>query len=341
MRQGASDLHLTAGCPPVLRIDGDLVFVEGWQALRPEDIRSFVEAALNEEQLRRLAEERDLDLPLVVPGLARFRANAYHQQGCCALAIRVIPRAIPTIEELRLPPVVSSLALRARGLVLVTGPTGTGKSTTLAAMIGHINRHRRAHVVTIEDPIEYQHTHGRSIINQRELGVDVLSFAGGLRAALREDPDVIMVGEMRDLDTTITALTAAETGHLVLASMHTRDAASTVDRIIDQFPPYQQTQVRTMLAATLEAVIAQQLLPRTGGRGRTVAVEVMVATAAVRNLIREGKTHMIPNAISTGGRYGMQTMDQALRDLYHGGEVTYEDAVSRAFNPDELSRLIA
>ncbi|MEW5933508.1 MAG: type IV pilus twitching motility protein PilT [Bacillota bacterium] len=329
------------GCPPVLRIDGDLVFVEGWQALRPEDVRSFVEAALSEEQLRRLAEERDLDLPLVVPGLARFRVNAYHQQGCCALAIRVIPRAIPTIEELRLPPVVSSLALRARGLVLVTGPTGTGKSTTLAAMIGHINRHRRAHVVTIEDPIEYQHTHGRSIINQRELGVDVLSFAGGLRAALREDPDVIMVGEMRDLDTTITALTAAETGHLVLASMHTRDAASTVDRIIDQFPPYQQTQVRTMLAATLEAVIAQQLLPRTGGRGRVVAVEVMVATAAVRNLIREGKTHMIPNAISTGGRYGMQTMDQALRDLYHGGEVTYEDAVSRAFNPDELSRLIA
>lgn len=309
--------------------------------MRPEDIRSFVEAALNEEQLRRLAEERDLDLPLVVPGLARFRVNAYHQQGCCALAIRVIPRAIPTIEELRLPPVVSSLALRPRGLVLVTGPTGTGKSTTLAAMIGHINRHRRAHVVTIEDPIEYQHTHGRSIINQRELGVDVLSFAGGLRAALREDPDVIMVGEMRDLDTTITALTAAETGHLVLASMHTRDAASTVDRIIDQFPPYQQTQVRTMLAATLEAVIAQQLLPRTGGRGRVVAVEVMVATAAVRNLIREGKTHMIPNAISTGGRYGMQTMDQALRDLYHGGEVTYEDAVSRAFNPDELSRLIA
>ena len=300
-----------------------------------------MQAILGEEQQRRLQEDRDIDLPLTVPGLSRFRVNVYFQQGSCAIAIRVIPGQIPTIEELRLPPVLKALALRPRGLILVTGPTGSGKSTTLAAMVGYINGQRSAHIITIEDPIEYQHTHGRSIINQRELGTDVRSFAGGLRGALREDPDVIMVGEMRDLDTTITALTAAETGHLVLASMHTRDAASTVDRIIDQFPPYQQLQARTMLAATLEAVIAQQLLPKAGGRGRVVATEVMVVTAAIRNLIRETKTHMIPNAISTGNRHGMQTMDQALRELYHAGEVTFEDVVARAFNPDELGRLIA
>jgi len=341
IKEGASDLHLTVGCPPALRIDGQLRFLTALPVLKPADTLEFLKTLLTQEQMERLDKERDLDFPYAIPGVSRFRINAYHQRGCHAIAIRTIPKDVPTIEELGLPSTLKGLALRPRGLVLVTGPTGVGKTTTLASMVKEVNRSKCIHIVTVEDPIEYLHAHERSIVNQRELGTDVKTFASGLRSALREDPDVIMVGEMRDLETTTTALTAAETGHLVMASMHTRDAASTVDRVIDQFPSYQQQQIRTMLSVTLEAVISQQLLVRRGGKGRVAALEIMIATPAVRNLIREGKTHMIPNVIQTSTRFGMQTMDQALKDLCLHGIITYEEAMSHAFNPDELAKLLA
>lgn len=338
--RGASDLHLTAGCHPAIRIDGKLQFLTDFAVLTPDHTAKIVASSLKAEQRERLESQLDLDLPFSIPGVSRFRVNVYHQRGSLGLAIRVIPAEVPSLEELGMPSVLKKLAGRRSGLVLVTGPTGVGKSTTLAAMIREINQNTSQHVITIEDPVEYLHHHDRSIVNQRELGSDVRTFASGLRSALREDPDVIMVGEMRDLETTETALIAAETGHLVMASLHTRDAASTVDRIIDQFPSHQQSQIRTMLSGVLEGVVSQQLLVRRSGKGRVAALEIMISTSAIRNLIREGKSHMLTGVIQTGTRFGMQTMDQGLGDLYKAGRISYDDAMRSAFDPEELSKII-
>ncbi len=368
----ASDLHLTAGVRPTLRIWGRLVPIPHYPVLTPEDTYQLAYSMMNAFQKQKFERTWELDLSYGVSGLGRFRVNVYRQRGAVGVAIRVIPHQIPTLEELNLPPILVELTRRPRGLILVTGPTGQGKSTTLAAMIDRINGERSCHIVTIEDPIEYLHEHKRSIVNQRELGFDTQSFPNALRAALREDPDVIMIGEMRDLETIALALTAAETGHLVLATLHTGTASQSVDRIIDVFPPHQQQQVRVQLASVLEAVISQQLLPnqlflrrygslerlvaarqegsvRTAVRawptleeiGRVPAVEVMIATPAIRNLIREGKVHQIDSAIQTGRECGMQTMDQSLRDLYERGLISFEDALARAVRPDELRKMIA
>ena len=336
----ASDLHLTAGAPPMLRQRGRLVALENYPRLTPEDTREFIYSILTTEQRRRLETDLQLDFAYVVPGRARFRVNAYFQRGAVAAAFRLIPSEIVAIDSLGLPPIVHELTRRPRGLVLVTGPTGSGKSTTLAAMIDEINQTREEHIVTIEDPIEFVHAHKRCIINQRELGNDATSFASALKAALRQDPDVILVGEMRDLDTISTALTVAETGHLVFATLHTQDAPQTIDRIIDVFPPAQQAQIRVQLSVTLQGVITQQLLPTADGAGRCVACEVLVPTAAVRNLIREGKIHQIPSVIQTGSAHGMQSMDSALATLVRAGTITQELAESRSSSPDELRRLL-
>ncbi len=340
VKDGASDLHLTVGCSPALRINGRLGFLNDLPVLKPEDTVRYTRQLLRDDQQERFLDQLDLDLPHVIPGLSHFRINIYHQKGHQGIAIRVIPGKVPSLQELEMPGVLRELALKQRGLVIVTGPTGVGKSTTLAAMIREINRVRSAHIVTIEDPIEYVHEHGQCMINQREKGRDVRSFPAGLRSALREDPDVIMVGEMRDLETMDTALTASETGHLVLASLHTRDAASTVDRIIDQFPAHQQQQVRTVLSIALEGVISQQLLVRRSGKGRVAAIEVMVASPAVRNIIREGKTHLIPTQIQTGGRLGMQSMEQSLKELCRRGVISEDEAMKYAFSPEDLAKTL-
>ncbi len=370
--QQGSDLHLTAGVPPLMRVWGRLVPLSGYPVLTPEDTYQLAYSMLNTLQKQKFEKNWELDLSYGVPGLGRFRVNVYRQRGAVGVAIRVIPHEVPRLEDLNLPGVLVELTRRPRGLILVTGPTGQGKSTTLAAMVNQINEERACHIVTIEDPIEYLHEHKRSVVNQRELGFDTQSFPNALRSALREDPDVVLIGEMRDLETIASALTIAETGHLVLATLHTANASQSVDRIIDVFPPHQQQQVRVQLASVLEAVISQQLLPnqlflrRFGTQeayaasrraapvatlrrtwptleeiGRVPAVEVMVATPAIRNLIREGKTHQIETAIQTGGEWGMQTMDQSLRDLYQRGLISFEDAIGKAMHPDELRKMIA
>src|SRR5579863_4023645 len=293
VKRNASDLHLTAGVPPMLRQRGRLGALEGYPKLSPEDTREFIYSILTTEQRRRLEHDLQLDFAYVVPGQARFRVNAYFQRGAVAAAFRLIPSEIVPIDSLGLPAIVHELSRRPRGLVLVTGPTGSGKTTSLASMLDEINKTRDEHIVTIEDPIEFVHAHRRCMINQRELGNDALSFAAALKAALRQDPDVILVGEMRDLETISTALTAAETGHLVFATLHTQDAPQSIDRVIDVFPAHQQQQIRVQLASALQAIVTQQLLPRAGGRGRAVACEVLVATPAIRNLIREGKVNQI------------------------------------------------
>jgi twitching motility protein PilT len=336
----ASDLHLTAGAPPMLRQRGRLLALDNYPKLTPEDTREFIYSILTTEQRRRLETDLQLDFAYVVPGRARFRVNAYFQRGAVAAAFRLIPSQIVPIDALGLPPIVHELTRRPRGLVLVTGPTGSGKSTSLAAMIDEINQTREEHIITIEDPIEFVHAHKRCVINQRELGNDATSFAAALKAALRQDPDVILVGEMRDLDTISTALTAAETGHLVFATLHTQDAPQTIDRVIDVFPAEQQSQIRVQLSVTLQGVITQQLLPTSDGAGRCAACEVLVPTSAVRNLIREGKIHQIPSVIQTGAAQGMQTMDSALATLVRAGTITPEVALSRASAPDELRRLL-
>ncbi|WP_406676381.1 type IV pilus twitching motility protein PilT [Moorella sp. ACPs] len=318
---GASDVHLSVGLPPVFRVHGELQVQRQWEPLDSEMTASLVRPMVG-ERWEVLQERGEIDLAYSLPGVSRFRVNVFHQRGSVGAAIRLIPREIPSLETLGLPPVVAELAERQHGLVLVTGPTGSGKSTTLAAMVDKINRERSCHIITLEDPIEYLHQHRRSIVNQREVGSDTQSFASALRAALRQDPDVILVGEMRDLETIATAITAAETGHLVLATLHTSSAIQSVDRIIDVFPPHQQGQVRIQLADTLEGVITQQLLPRADRKGRVAAVEVLIATPAVKNLIREGKTHQIVSSMQTGARYGMQTMDMALRQLVTRGVIT-------------------
>ncbi len=339
VQRRASDIHITAGLPPVLRIDGRLVPTE-FDKLLPSDTQTLVYAMLTDPQKQVFEESFELDFSYGVAGLGRFRVNIFLQRGSVGAALRAIPSKIPTLDELRIPKVVKSLTLKPRGLILVTGPTGSGKSTTQAACIDLINSTRDCHIITIEDPIEYLHKHKKSMVNQRELELDTKSFAKALRSVLREDPDVILIGEMRDLETIESALTIAETGHLVFATLHTNSAAGAIDRIIDVFPPHQQTQIRTMLSMNLEAVISQQLLPRAGGVGRVPAVEILIATPAVRNMIREAKSHQINAAIQTGASVGMQTMDGSLKELYMSGLITYQDAINRAFNPDELKKLI-
>lgn len=312
---GASDVHLTVASPPIMRVNGKLLKI-GEEKLLPEDSMTIIKEILTEKQIEAFEERGELDFSYSNPGLGRFRVNIYKQRGSYSMALRVVALTIPSMESLGLPLILKELAKKQRGLILVTGPTGSGKSTTLAAMIDHMNKTRNEHIITIEDPIEYLHKHEMSVVNQREIGHDSQSFANALRAALRQDPDVILVGEMRDLETISTAITAAETGHLVLSTLHTIGAAKTVDRIIDVFPPHQQQQVRIQLASVIEAVISQQILPKADGTGRVAAFEIMIANAAVRNLIREGKTHQIQTVIQTGSTVGMLTMDASLLDLY-------------------------
>lgn len=327
-RQGVSDVHFTVGRPPVFRNDGEVASVPDYDTLMPEDTRNLATQLMTEEQFETFQAAGEIDLAYSVPGLGRFRVNVFHQRGSIAMALRRINSKILGLEQLGMPPAIKDLTRRPNGLVLVTGPTGSGKSTTLAAMIDMINRERAAHIITLEDPIEYIHRHNKSIVNQREIGSDSQSFTAALRSAMRQDPDVILVGELRDLDTIAIAITAAETGHLVFGTLHTNNAAQTIDRIIDVFPPHQQSQIRVQLAETLRGVVAQQLIPRTGG-GRVSAVEILTATPGVRNIIREGKTHQLVNVIQTGGQYGMQTMDASLKKLMQRGEISTEDMYAR------------
>jgi twitching motility protein PilT len=335
----ASDLHITVGLPPILRVDGQLIPVEGIGKLNPEDVRLLVLPVVPKNKLGDLEKKGDADFAYVAHH-NRLRVNVFRQRGSFAAALRILAREMPTLESLGHPDVIGQLALLPRGLVLVTGPTGSGKTTTLAAMINHINNSRSCHIITIEDPIEYLHQHKKCIVNQRELSEDTIGFAPALRASLREDPDIILVGEMRDLDTIQAAVTAAETGHLVLSTLHTIGAASTIDRIIDVFPPGQQQQVRIQLSDILQGVITQQLLPRLDAPGRIAALEIMVRTDAVSNLIREGKTHQINNFIQTGKQYGMQTMDSSLAQMVRSGLVSMQDARNRCVDPKEFGRLL-
>ena len=340
IRRRASDLHLTAGERPKFRIDGQIVDASIDYVLTPRDTLQLAYSILTDNQKKRFENEDELDFSFGIQNLSRFRGNVYRQRGCVAMAIRQIPFQIKTIEELGLPPVISKLAERPRGLVLVTGPTGSGKSTTLAAMIDKINREERGHILTIEDPIEFVHRHQGCIVNQREVGADTKSFASALKYALRQDPDVVLIGEMRDLETIQAALTIAETGHLALATLHTNSAAESINRIIDVFPPHQQSQVRAQLAFVLEGVITQTLLPRAKGPGRVCACEIMICTPAIRACIRDDKVHQIYSIMQAGKKYGMQTMNDALYQLYIQGEVTLEEALRHTSDPNELLRMV-
>ena len=339
MERQASDLHLTAGSPPMIRHHGKLHALD-YPRLSPQTTREVIYSILTNDQRQKLETDWQIDFAYSIPGRARFRVNSYFQRAALSAAFRLIPHEIPTLSELDLPPVLEEFTKKPRGFVLVTGPTGSGKSTTLAAMLDLINEVRQEHILTIEDPIEFLHKHKRCIVNQRELGADAATFGLGLKAALRQDPDVILVGEMRDLETIGTALTAAETGHLVFATLHTQDTAQTVDRIVDVFPPEQQQQVRVQLSVALQGIVTQQLLPRADGQGRVCGCEILVPTPAVRNLIREGKTHQIYSALQTGGQFGMQTMDAALAQLVREHRITRELAESRSSAPEELRRLM-
>ncbi|HSD78788.1 MAG TPA: type IV pilus twitching motility protein PilT [Solirubrobacteraceae bacterium] len=336
----ASDLHLTAGAAPSVRVRGRLTPMDGYPKLTPTDTREIIYSILTNDQRQRLETDWQLDFAYSIPGVARFRVNAYFQRSALGAAFRAIPAEIVAIDDLGLPPAVHEFTKKPRGFVLVTGPTGSGKSTSLAAMVDEINRSREEHIMTIEDPIEFLHSHKKCVVNQREIGSDAVTFSHALKAALRQDPDVILVGEMRDLETIGTALTAAETGHLVFATLHTQSAPQTIDRIIDVFPTAQQDQVRTQLSVALQGVMTQQLLPTADGSARVVACEVLVPTPAVRNLIREGKTHQIPSAMQTGSNVGMQTMDAALAQLVRAGKITQRLAEQRAQVPEELKRLL-
>ncbi len=339
LKRVASDIHITVGIPPNLRINGALIHL-GDKPLSPSDTEELVKQTLSEKQFEVLKDKGEVDFSYASPGKGRFRVNAYIQRGSYGMALRIIPLEIPTMQQLGLPSVISDLTRLPRGLILVTGPTGSGKSTTLATMIDQINRERNVHILTLEDPIEYLHRHQKSIVNQREIGSDSQSFSSALRGALRQDPDVILVGEMRDLDTISIAITAAETGHLVLSTLHTLGAAKTIDRIIDVFPPYQQQQVRVQLASVIQAVISQQLLPKADGKGRVAAHEIMIATPAIRNLIREDKIHQIDTSIQTGGKFRMQTMDSSLVDLYNRGLLRKDIALTQAVNQEEIKKYI-
>lgn len=335
----ASDVHLTVGIPPVMRINGNLVPF-GEDKFTPKEIERCVKEILNEEQLNKYNEFGEIDLSYSLNGVGRFRINVFRQRGSNAIALRTVPLQVPTLDKLGMPQLIKDLTKKARGLILVTGPTGSGKSTTLAAMINEINSTRSTHIITLEDPIEYLHKHKKSIVNQREIGYDTKSYANALSASLREDPDIILIGEMRDLETISIALTAAETGHLVLSTLHTMGVSKSIDRIVDVFPPYQQQHIKIQLAAVLEGVVYQQLIPKADGNGRVAALEMMVATPAIKNLIREGKTYQIDSTIQTGGKYGMKTMDMSLVELYKSGTISYDDAMAYAVDSDIMSRLI-
>src|SRR6266568_2935309 len=333
---GASDLHVTVGSPPAFRVRGHIARAEGYEPFTADDTRALLYRVLSSEQQKNFELKRQLDFAYSMPGVARFRVNVYYQREAVGAAFRLVPQEIKSLEELALPPVLHSLATYPRGLVLVTGPTGSGKSTTLAAIVDEINRTRAEHILTVEDPIEFVHKHKKCIVNQREIRPDAMSFAEALKAALRQDPDVILVGEMRDLETISTALTAAETGHLVFGTLHTQSAPSTIDRIIDVFPPSQQEQVRIMIAGSLQGVVTQTLLPTADGNGRVAALEILLPDDAVRNLIRQGKVEQIYSVMQTNTGRGMQTMEQALADLTVRRVVKVEDALNRSSRPQQL-----
>ncbi|HYO17292.1 MAG TPA: type IV pilus twitching motility protein PilT [Dermatophilaceae bacterium] len=336
---GGSDLHLATGDAPCFRIDGDLVRVPGREPLTGPDTEALVRSILSPAQWQTFAREQELDLAYSLPGVSRFRMNVFRQRGAVGTALRAIPFAIPSLADLGLPPIVETFAALPRGLVLVTGPTGSGKSTTLASLLEVANRTRSGHIMTIEDPIEYMHAHNKCIVNQREVGTDTADFPTALRHVLRQDPDIILVGELRDLETTSVAITAAETGHLVLATLHTRSAAQTVDRVIDIFPPFQQQQIRAQLASCLQGVVTQALLPRKEGHGRVVACEVMITSPAIRNLVREGKAHQIPSMLQSSRDLGMISFDQHLAELYAAALVSKAVALDVCQDLAEFKRL--
>lgn len=339
VKKKASDLHLQVSLPPMLRVDGALVPATNAAALTEEAVEALVFAILDEDQKQILLKDKEFDFSFAYGDLARFRVNAFHERGNMAAALRLIPNQLQTIEDLGLPAIVNKFADYPRGLVLVTGPTGSGKSTTLAALIDKINQERSSHIVTIEDPIEFTHTSKKSVIVQREVHYDTYSFSAALRSSLRQDPDVVLIGEMRDLETISAAITIAETGHLVFATLHTNSAAQSIDRMIDVFPPHQQPQIRAQLSNILMAICSQRLIPTIGG-GRTAAAEILVANPAVRNIIREGKSHQLEAVIQTGAESGMQSMDKTLVSLIHGGTITYDEARNVAVDIEELDRLM-
>lgn len=339
VEQNASDLHLSVGSPPILRVKGELVPVPEEPVLLPQDVEGLFRSITGELQQQAFLREKELDFSYNLPGLARFRINVCYERGNLSLSFRLLPYTIPGMEELGLPPVARELIVKPRGLLLVTGPTGAGKSTTLASLIDYLNDTESRRIVTVEDPIEFVHRNKKCIIIQRELGSDTLSFASALKHVLRQDPNVILIGELRDLETIAVAVTAAETGHLILSTLHTMNAAQTVDRIIDVFPPHQQPQIRVQLSQVLLGVFSQLLLPRANGQGRVAAFEVLVTTPAIANLIREGKTFQMPTFMQMSRQMGMQTMDQSLINLVQAGKVTLEEAMAKATNPQELSKL--
>jgi twitching motility protein PilT len=339
IKHKASDLHLQVGLPPMLRVDGALKPVSGTDVLTEETVETLVFAILDEDQKAILLKDKEFDFSFAFGDLGRFRVNAFHERGNLAAALRLIPNEILTIEQLGLPPIVEKFADYPRGLVLVTGPTGSGKSTSLAALIHKINHERATHIITIEDPIEFTHKSQKSVIVQREVHYDTFSFAAALRSSLRQDPDVVLIGEMRDLETIAAAITIAETGHLVFATLHTNSAAQSIDRMIDVFPPHQQPQIRSQLSNILMAICSQRLIPTIGG-GRIAAAEILTATPAVRNIIREGKNHQLDAVIQTGAEFGMQSMDKTLVQLIHEGTITYDEARNFAIDQSELDRLM-
>ena len=339
LHRNASDLHLTTGSRPQIRLHGHLTKLEEYPVMTPQVIQRMLYAAITQKQREKFEEHLELDFSYSVPGKARFRVNIYRQRDSLGAAFRLIPFEIKKLEDLGIPPSAANFAMLPRGFVLVTGPTGSGKSTTLASLVDLANRQRRDHIMTVEDPIEFLHSHQSCLVNQREVGEDTLSFANALKHVLRQDPDIILVGEMRDLETISVALTAAETGHLVFATLHTQDAAQTIDRVIDVFPPHQQQQVRVQLAGTLQGVVCQSLARTTDGLGRAVATEVLVATPAIRNLIREGKTHQIYSAMQAGAQHGMHTMDQHLAELIKRGRITYETGLEKCHHIEDFNRL--
>ncbi len=335
----ASDLHLQVGLPPMLRVDGSLKAIDEAPKLEPADVEKLVFSILDDDQKEILLKDKEVDFSFAFGNYGRFRVNAFHERGNLAAALRLIPSKIRTLEDLVMPKVLLEFTKFPRGLVLVTGPTGSGKSTTLAAMVDKINTEQSKHILTIEDPIEYAHSSKKSIVVQREIHYDTYSFAAALRSSLRQDPDVVLIGEMRDLETIAAAVTIAETGHLVLATLHTNSAAQSIDRMVDVFPPHQQQQIRVQLAGMLQGIVSQRLVPGIGG-GRVVAAEILVATGAVRNIIREGKTHQLDAVIQTGAEYGMQSMDRQLIQLVQEGKITYDEAKNFAVDLDEMERLM-
>jgi twitching motility protein PilT len=339
LERGASDLHITTGSRPTIRLQGSLIPLDHAPVMSPSVIQRMLYATITQRQRERFEEQLELDYSYSVPGQARFRVNLYRQRDAVGAAFRVIPFEIKKLEDLGVPPSVANFASLSRGFVLVTGPTGSGKSTTLASLVDLANRQRRDHIMTVEDPIEFLHRHQNCLVNQREVGEDTHSFSNALKHVLRQDPDIILVGEMRDLETISVALTAAETGHLVFATLHTQDAAQTIDRVIDVFPPHQQQQIRVQLAGALQGVVCQTLCKTSDGRGRVVATEVLVATAAIRNLIREGKTHQIYSAMQAGAKHGMHTLDQSLADLVKRGQISYETGIEKCHHVEDFNRL--